>query len=274
MNLATELMERIKHSHKRVVVIGDAMVDYWVAAEVHSCQEGCPKLMGGVPLSVPGGAANAVKSIEHWGIEVSLHSFSPKHLPHKWRFVGPGGIVILRWDDETRLAKVDRKAYRWSYELGLEMCQCASGVLLSDYDKGYLTPEYIRDVVDICRYRDIPCVADCKRAPPVYERCILKSNHLWAKKWNRCDKGVVTWGKDAPMVDGVTIGGLRPDVPCVNHVGAGDCFAAHLTLALAYGYSLKEAAALAHSAGRVYVQHPHNRAPLPSEVAADAPGSL
>jgi sugar/nucleoside kinase (ribokinase family) len=55
----------------------------------------------------------------------------------------------------------------------------------------------------------------------------------------------------------------------VNHVGAGDCFAAHLTLALAYGFSLKEAAGLAHSAGRVYVQSFHNHPPFPTDIAAD-----
>ena len=58
-------------------------------------------------------------------------------------------------------------------------------------------------------------------------------------------------------------------VRVVSHVGAGDCFGAHIVLALAHGFSLREAAALAHSAGRVYVQFPHNRAPRPEEIAAD-----
>lgn len=58
-------------------------------------------------------------------------------------------------------------------------------------------------------------------------------------------------------------------VNCVSHVGAGDCFAAHLVLALAHGFSLEDAAAIAHSAGRVYVQHEHNRPPMPEEIAED-----
>lgn len=58
-------------------------------------------------------------------------------------------------------------------------------------------------------------------------------------------------------------------VKIVSHVGAGDCFAAHLALALAYGFSLKEAAVLAHSAGRVYVQSLHNIPPHPAEILAD-----
>jgi len=53
---------------------------------------------------------------------------------------------------------------------------------------------------------------------------------------------------------------------CVNHVGAGDCFGAWLTLGLAHGLRLQEAARLAHAAGRVYVRHPHNRPPWPHEI--------
>jgi D-beta-D-heptose 7-phosphate kinase/D-beta-D-heptose 1-phosphate adenosyltransferase len=54
-----------------------------------------------------------------------------------------------------------------------------------------------------------------------------------------------------------------------SHVGAGDCFAAHLVLALAHGLSLEEAAMIAHSAGRIYVQHPHGRPPWPHEIKKD-----
>jgi len=58
-------------------------------------------------------------------------------------------------------------------------------------------------------------------------------------------------------------------VECKSHVGAGDCFAAHLTLALAHGIPLEQAAAIAHSAGRVYVQHLHGRPPYPIEIRKD-----
>ena len=68
-------------------------------------------------------------------------------------------------------------------------------------------------------------------------------------------------------------GGLT-SVKCVNHVGAGDCFSAHLVLALAYGFTLEDAAVIAHSAGRVYVQHQHSRPPLPQEVREDMASAL
>jgi sugar/nucleoside kinase (ribokinase family) len=144
--------------------------------------------------------------------------------------------------------------------------------LISDYNKGFLTKEFICEIVNICRKRNVPCVADAKREPEVYTGCILKGNAEWAHttKINLLHENLVlTYGKNPPTVNAKAVGIGSEPVECINHVGAGDCFAAHLTLALAYGFSLEEAAALAHSAGRVYVQHPHNRAPWPKEVAED-----
>ncbi len=155
------------------------------------------------------------------------------------------------------------------HNLILDMIQNFDAVLLSDYDKGFLTPEFTREVIKRCNRRSIPCVADVKRGPELYQGAILKSNLDWTNKYGASN--VTTRGAMWPWVHGKTdrYHGGRHDVKCVNHVGAGDCFAAHLTLALACGFSLEDAAAVAHSAGRVYVQHPHNRPPHPKEIAAD-----
>ena len=88
-------------------------------------------------------------------------------------------------------------------------------------------------------------------------------------RWNTL---VRTFGADTPDIYD---GRFSPEIPplapveCVNHVGAGDCFAAHLALAMAHSLSLVDAVAIAHSAGRVYVQHPHNRPPTPDEIKKD-----
>ncbi len=131
----------------------------------------------------------------------------------------------------------------------------------------------------MCRDLQIPCVADCKREPEVYDGCVLKCNGDYQDKYCELipfENMVITHGEKNPAVwSGPVpygIGQPLPSVRCVNHVGAGDCFAAHLTLALTCGFSLKDAAALAHSAGRVYVQYPHNRPPQPDEIAADLSG--
>jgi len=280
MNLVRQLLNRISKDKKRVIVIGDAILDVWVYGTLEPCQDQCQKLVENARYTSRGGAGNACESIRHWKIKTQLYSFSGSHQPVKVRFVGDDSKFTLRWDYETPSLEVDRIGYKPVYDSTLRMCRCASGVLLSDYDKGFLTPEFIREVISICNWRNIPCVADVKRIPKIYSGAVIKCNHQYWE--NHLSRGippegskalVVTRGPKAPYffetgkgTDGFSDG--KP-VECINHVGAGDCFAAHLTLALAYGFTLREAAIIAHSAGRVYVQHPHNRPPLPSEVEQD-----
>jgi len=276
MNLVESLIQRVRESQKRILICGDAMVDRWVHGHSDICQDGCRKFVEESRIESPGGAANAARSLDNWeGVCVELFTYEKEYYPVKWRFVEDGRIVF-RWDEELEsdVLRQESNPIRTSYVL--EIIEHSAGVLLSDYDKGFLTPEFITDIAERCKESDIPCVADCKRAPEVYGGCILKGN---AEYWKRhCDLmpgRIITCGHADPWITGEdNISGKRPQVPCINHVGAGDCFAAHLVLALAYRFSLKEAAAIAHSAGRVYVQHPHNRPPQPHEIAADMAGGV
>ena len=267
MNLAERLIEADRASPKRILVIGDGMTDVYVQGRMERCQDGCPKFIEEGEVYVSGGAANAAHSISCWWSEATFYGQHPG--PVKTRFVIDGKYVF-RHDDESDNGFDLDTIRKWALR-ALKQGQ-PHAVLLSDYDKGMLTPEFIGEVATLCRKQDIPCVADTKRPPEVYAGAILKGNMDWCKRCGWCD--VVTRGASAPMVrehggSFHTVGGNLPDVPCKNHVGAGDCFAAHLVLALAHGYSLRDAAAVAHSAGRVYVQSPHNRPPRPEEIAAD-----
>lgn len=268
MNLATKLLDRIKEQRNRIVVIGDTMIDRWVIGEVGWCQDGCVKFIQKEIVETPGGATNAERSISRWRVDTSLYGFSAGYCPVKCRYIDNSKIVFRADNDNIPSCS----NYDWARSLALEMVQCAGGVLLSDYDKGFLPPLFIKEVAGVCKNRGIPCVADCKRSPDIYAGCILKGNVEWSFKYKPnmlTPLMIITNGRDSPMVEGRQVPINRSNIPCVNHVGAGDCFAAHLTLALAYGFSLKEAAALAHSAGRVYVQYPFNQPPLPSEVVKD-----
>lgn len=270
MNLVGSLMDDVKKQPKTIVIIGDVMTDVWIHGRIDECQDECVKLTEEVMVKTPGGAANAHRCLANWGVTSYLFGRAQNDCPVKYRFVTHSGKIIFRYDVETMLG--DKSGYRFYHQDALEWVNQCDGVLLSDYDKGFLTPKFIQEVVSSCKKRGILCVADCKRPPEVYEGCILKGNWDWAKRWRRCNKGVVTRGMYGPLVDSKGVYLSVPDlspVGCINHVGAGDCFASHLTLALAYGRSLTEAATIAHSAGRVYVQHPHNRPPLPEEIAAD-----
>lgn len=286
MSLVEDLIGRIRKDRKRIVIVGDAVNDVWIDVTEGECQEGCPKLTTSDACRSPGGAANAHQCIRNWSVDTDLFTYPDNVWPVKYRFTSPDGRAIFRWDDERSVRDADRNGFAWKYRVdrAMEMVRCAAGVLLSDYDKGFLTREMVNRIIEMCARRGVPCVADAKRAPQVYRGAILKCNSNYQARYNQelsklvydASDGqplVVTDGPLSPAVwcDGNIQKGFPflPPVPCVNHVGAGDCFAAHLTLALAYGFGLKDAAVIAHSAGRCYVQHPHNRPPLPEEVVGD-----
>lgn len=276
-NLVSRLLSEIKKRERarHIVVIGDVMVDRWVHGYLAPCQDDCQKFVQESFIECPGGAANAAESLRHWPARVSLFGYTSYDCPVKTRYVA-GGIVFRADNDGPHTRSSN---YASARALAIENCRHADAVLLSDYDKGFLTPAFIQEVVEVCKDR-IPVVADCKREPDTYKGCILKGNQTyWSKhkeEWLRANKAVVTYGELTPEVvsDGLDTYiepniHSEPFVSCINHVGAGDCFAAHLTLSLGCGFTLKYAAALAHCAGRVYVQHPHNRPPYPTEVSAD-----
>lgn len=293
MNLVHKLQARIAENRKSIVIIGDAMTDVWVHGRIEECQDGCPKFIEESQTAVPGGAANAERSISRWSepycpfgsvetmrpmVTTVLCALLDKDRVAKVRFVDNSGKIVFRHDDDIETNYIfiqnnHQQYYRWEIPRALKAIETAGAVLLSDYDKGLLTPEFIQQVATKCKKHNIPCVADCKRAPEVYKGCVLKGNNDYWLKHSYPENSIIvrTRGNYKPWLshpeDHLYINSASHK--CINHVGAGDCFAAHLTLALAYGFYLREAAALAHSAGRVYVQHQHNYPPYPYEIAAD-----
>ncbi len=257
---------------KTILIVGDAMTDVYVTGRLETgCQDGCEKFVEESRVGVPGGAANVVRSLNYWNTK-KLFPTDEQKGPIKTRFVA-GNRFVFRHDDET--TKVNFDLVRKDMMETLRGKGIAA-VIISDYDKGLLTPSFINNIITMCKRRNIPCVADAKREPELYAGSILKCNNDYyckhknkLKSWRRL---VRTMGASPPDVyfDGefpLIQSGSK--VECINHVGAGDCFAAHLALALAHKLTLVEAAEIAHSAGRIYVQHPYNRPPRPNEIRKD-----
>jgi D-beta-D-heptose 7-phosphate kinase/D-beta-D-heptose 1-phosphate adenosyltransferase len=296
--MSLELIDRLiaadADGPRKVCVLGDAVEDEWLEGELTSCQDGCPCFRERSRVVTPGGAAGAARQLTHWQSEAWLVApagphrgwqwkearlgelnvelcFESESLPLKQRRVA-GGRVVGRTDREgPRREEVVRE----ERELALKALRTMTwgGVLLSDYDKGFLSAGLLREAIDYCRAYGVPCVADGKKWPGAYRGAVLKVNREYADRHSLpAPPHVVTGGPAGPLVSDT--GGSSclpggPRVECVNHVGAGDCFAAHLALALAHGLTLEEAATVAHAAGRVYVQRRHGRPPHPLEVRRD-----
>ena len=280
---------------KKVAVVGDTMIDEWVVGAEGGCQDGCLKLAAAEVRHTPGGAAGAARQLTHWGCETTLLGFWEPGLsacqgwlpawtetcvncdavPRKTRHLSHDGKILFRADHEQRVygSPKERECVRQMLLQALDRLR-PDAVLVSDYDKGTVTDGFVRNVVGLCRALGVPCVCDLKRPPACAKGAILKCNNDY---FNRHRPGVLdfhplvrTFGPDSPDV--YLSPSCAPDVPngppvrCENHIGAGDCFAAHLALALAYDRRLDSAAAVAHAAGRVYVQHPFGRPPWPHEL--------
>lgn len=282
MNPAQLLIEVVdREPTKHILVVGEAMTDVYVHGQVGGCQEGCVKMLEGEVVRAPGGAMNAANALSQWLVRVSCPSVS--YRPKKKRYM-VGDRCVFRHDREAAPGVYDY--HRGNYErMVRELLPVTNGVLISDYDKGLLSPGFIREIIGRCAERLVPCVADAKRPPETYVGAVVKGNadyfgasQPYAEQARRMDaQAVTTYGKYPALVwdrgEITVVGGELGPVACVNHVGAGDCFAAHMVLALACGFPLKVAAAVAFSAGRVYVQRPHNAPPAPAEVAADMGGA-
>lgn len=263
------LIEMDRASPKSILVLGDAIEDVWVHGTLHECQDGCPKFVEHHRVSVPGGAANAARQLTEWCSRAYLNAgtYTPVSSV-KTRYVVDGRIVF-REDAEHPVHCPQ------IYLAILRAVRNYHAVLISDYDKGTLSRDFIRQVISECK---VLVVSDAKREPEIYAGSILKCNNNYC---NRHQAALLRWPYPVICTSGDYTPDVylpsresrdiphRPKVTCVNHVGAGDCFAAHLVLALAHGLLMEDAAEVAHSAGRVYVQREHGLPPLPQEIKDD-----
>lgn len=281
MSVIDRLIEADTRSPRRILVIGDSMDDVYILGRLEDkCQEGCVKFVEEGRVVVPGGAANAARSLSEWRTNVIDLDTPITSIKNRYMVKDR---CVFRHDFEYSPSNI-KHIHKEALWAAIQEETRIHAVLLSDYNKGTLTPQFISDVENLCKARNIPCVADAKQPPEVYTGCILKCNRDYQSRhmdklkdmmygsWVK-HRIVITDGDINPVFwDGgsaTRLGYALPPVPCVNHVGAGDCFAAHLTLSLAYGLSLREAVSVAHSAGRVYVQQPHNKPPTPQAIRED-----
>jgi len=258
------------------------MADEYVYGHYGDCQDGCKKFHVTGEKHCPGGAANAANSIRHWNVEVGLFTL-PGQMPRKRRFVVNGQLVFRADSEKHAYDLSDYKAELSRSNLLAAVKEFGpDAILLSDYDKGTLSQGLVTDLTVYAYEKHLPIVADAKREPLFYSATVLKCNGYYARRFQPARVAgnlaglVVTHGELPPRMPAIGSACQEwPELPrrtCVNHVGAGDCFAAHLLLGLAHGLSLNQSARVAHSAGRVYVGAEHNRAPLPEEIRADLEG--
>ena len=178
-----------KISRKRILIIGDIMLDTYFIGELKriSPEAPVPVFLKNGERCVPGGAANVAVNIMAAGQQVSLMSVigsdeAGQKLKKKLSDYGVDCDCILEIDrsttEKTRfIASNNQQVMRLDVEdsspikktVENELLNLLDGVLshvdlvvLSDYMKGMLTESFIQNVITECNKRDIKVVIDVK----------------------------------------------------------------------------------------------------------------
>ncbi len=179
---------------KRVLVVGDLMLDKYVWGDVEriSPEAPVPVVRAAHNSEQPGGAANVAMNLAGLGASVTVMGFggedddqarlknllelksieavivSVRDFPtiSKLRILG-GNQQILRLDTEGKLTP-PREAYDALLRSALDRLEEADAVILSDYAKGVLSERVCREIISAARSRKIPVVVDPKT--PNFER--------------------------------------------------------------------------------------------------------
>ncbi len=299
-----------KSTNKHVVVIGDAMLDrfYYGRTTRQSPEANCNVIVVDRTVMCAGGAANAAIGVSLLGPQVTFislvgddnegsilksliasESITSLLITDSTR---PTSVKTRIFDSDTQLARIDIESSEnisTSFQDEIMIALRESGtmidaLLISDYDKGLLTPELTRQVIEFANTRNIPVVVDPKGidyskysfstviTPNVRElelgSSVLQSDTL------SMDNGVARLIKDTQESSSFIItrgfqgmslyrppGSYRIDVEAhecnpVDVTGAGDCVVSVVTGCLAAGIELEVAMKLANLAAAISVSYP------------------
>lgn len=311
------ILDAVKN--RKILVVGDLMIDEYIYGTVNRISPEAP-----VPVlefrsieRLLGGAANAALNIESLGADCALvgciggdddgemllslaesHGFShidlvvdKERLTTKKTRVVAHSQNVIRIDNETSesVSESIENELRQLLEANLEKVE---GVLISDYNKGTITPGMARWLVDACRQRSIPVLLDSKSANiSAYEGVtILTPNISEAESFTgiragdedsfnkmglalmerfkshsavitRAEKGMTVFTRDQKPY---SIAAFSMDVRDVT--GAGDTVAASFILCLAADLSLEDAAFFANTAASAVVRKVGTATPLISDM--------
>jgi D-beta-D-heptose 7-phosphate kinase/D-beta-D-heptose 1-phosphate adenosyltransferase len=173
---------------KRVLVVGDVMLDKYIWGEVSriSPEAPVPVVLARHETCRPGGAANVAMNLAHLGAKVDLVGFvgadteenllssslrsngvrtafvQSKEFPTiaKMRIV-VGRQQMLRLDTE-RCNERSADDHERLISVGKECLASCDALVLSDYAKGVLTHEACRALIDAANQRGIPILVDPK----------------------------------------------------------------------------------------------------------------
>ena len=229
----------------KVLLLGDSCEDEYIYGR-------CTRLSPEAPVPVldyakiqtkSGMAGNVCLNLQSFGLDITFLTNNEQLV--KTRFIDEkSNQQILRVDNETRVKPLLVPVSTNSFD----------AVVISDYNKGYLTTEKIFEIVEGAT---CPVFIDSKKSIlPNKENCFIKINDVEYEKLDdyNIDNLIVTKGSEGCIYNNTLYPAEKVNVYDV--VGAGDTFLA----ALVYGYittnNINESLMLGNRAAGIAVQQP------------------
>ena len=215
-----------------ILVIGDSCIDHFVYCHIDRiCPEApVPVLRPYETSSNSGMAGNVARNLDACGAGVKL--ITNGNNIRKTRYLdNKSGQMIMRLDEDDSCERVPAQWLDIDYSL-------FDGIVISDYDKGFLTVDDINGIAQKTSGLNIPVFLDTKKSISLNDFSpdidFFKIN---MEEWQRLPKDddsadnyfkvIVTLGPEGAMYAGNKYGINRP-VNISNVSGAGDTFLAGL----------------------------------------------
>lgn len=291
----------------RILVVGDMMLDHYIWGNVSRISPEAPVPVVHVTKETVllGAAANVVNNVHALGGSVRVcgvigHDDAGRQLSHMLRAKGihTDGLIVesgrpttiktrviahsqqvVRFDRETKNG-IDRDTHRRIYDaVKQHVDDGLDAIILSDYSKGVVTRELVRDIVKLTSKRDLIVSVDPKvnhfgiysgvtiltpntkeaslgsKIEIESENSLLKAGTTLLKRL-KCKAVLITRGEQGmSLFEG---NGRITHIPTVARevfdvTGAGDTVISTLTLAMAAGAPMVDAARLSNVAAGIVV---------------------
>ena len=230
----------------KVLLLGDSCEDEYIYGNCDriSPEAPVPVMNLGRVETKTGMAGNVCLNLQAFNLDITFLTNTEKII--KTRFIDEkSNYQILRVDDEKRIKPLMIPVMTNSFD----------AVVISDYNKGYLTSEKIFEIVEGAT---CPVFIDSKKTVlPNKENCFVKINDVeYEKLQHECyiDNLIVTKGSEGCIYKQTLYPAEKVNVYDV--VGAGDTFLA----ALVYGYittnNIDESLMMGNRAAAIAVQQP------------------
>ena len=229
----------------KVLLLGDSCEDEYIYGNCDriSPEAPVPVMRLGRVETKSGMASNVCLNLQAFSLDITFLTNTEKIT--KTRFIDEGSnYQILRVDDEKRIKPLMIPVMTDSFD----------AVVISDYDKGYLTVEKIFEIVESS---SCPVFIDSKKSIlPNKSNCYIKINDKESDNLDHSypiDNLIITQGSKGCVYNNTLYPAEK--VKVFDVVGAGDTFLA----ALVFGYlkhkDINKAIMLGNRAAAIAVQH-------------------